>query len=127
MVVLVHKVITRVVTDKPVPNIGEIEIEEELHTSSLVIYGSYHNYTPNERLYESAMARSVGIPVAIAALAVLDGAVESISIPRPVSIRGIHGPGHISIREPVLQGMLEAGIGMSEGVAKVLVRDKRIE
>ncbi|KAJ3859108.1 Saccharopine dehydrogenase-domain-containing protein [Lentinula novae-zelandiae] len=127
MVVLVHKVITRVVTDKPVPNVGEIEIEEELHTSSLVIYGSYHNYTPNERLYESAMARSVGIPVAIAALAVLDGAVESISIPRPVSIRGVHGPGHISIREPVLQGMLEAGIGMSEGVAKVLVRDKRIE
>ncbi|KAJ3913028.1 Saccharopine dehydrogenase-domain-containing protein [Lentinula edodes] len=119
MVVLVHKVITRVATDKPVPNIDEIEIEEELHTSSLVIYGSYHNYTQNERFYESAMARSVGIPVAIAALAVLDGAVESISTPRPVSIRGVHGPGHISIREPVLQGMLEAGIGMSEGVANI--------
>ncbi|KAF8825645.1 hypothetical protein HHX47_DHR6000188 [Lentinula edodes] len=124
MVVLVHKVITRVATDKPVPNVDEIETEEELHTSSLVIYGSYHNYTQNERFYESAMARSVGIPVAIAALAVLDGAVESISTPRPVSIRGVHGPGHISIREPVLQGMLEAGIGMSESVANILVREK---
>ncbi|KAJ3805773.1 Saccharopine dehydrogenase-domain-containing protein [Lentinula aff. lateritia] len=126
IVVLVHKVITRVATDKPVPNADEIELEE-LHTSSLVIYGSYHNSTQNERFYESAMARSVGIPVAIAALAVLDGAVESISIPRPVSIRGVHGPGHISIREPVLQGMLEAGIGISEGVTKVLVRDQRMK
>ncbi|KAE9399607.1 hypothetical protein BT96DRAFT_1019391 [Gymnopus androsaceus JB14] len=86
--------------------------DEEIHTSSLVVYGSG---------YSSAMARSVGIPVAIAALAVLDGAVEPLYSAIP--IRGVHGPGHASIRECVLKGMEQADIGMKEGVRRVKVGD----
>ncbi|KAF5390911.1 hypothetical protein D9757_004030 [Collybiopsis confluens] len=92
--------------------------EEEIHSSSLVIYGGDSN-----EHYESAMARSVGIPVAIAALAVLDGAVTPISSQTmEVSIRGVHGPGHVSIREQVLEGMEKAGIGMRESMRRVKVR-----
>ncbi|KAJ4474292.1 Saccharopine dehydrogenase-domain-containing protein [Lentinula aciculospora] len=117
MVVLVHEVVTRDAVDE----CWSGEIEEEIHTSSLVIYGSYshipnHSETlisenPEERYYESAMARSVGIPVAVAALAVLDGAVDPVNI-------GVHGPGHFSIRGHVLDGMRKAGIGMKEGMKR---------
>ncbi|KAF9067905.1 Saccharopine dehydrogenase-domain-containing protein [Rhodocollybia butyracea] len=112
MVVLVHEVIT-----SSAESLSEAEREEEIHTSSLVIYGSQ---SPNGD-YESAMARSVGIPVAIAALAVIDGAVSPLRSDKEkkVTIRGVHGPGHESIRERVLQGMKDAGIGMREGVRRV--------
>ncbi|KAJ3801017.1 Saccharopine dehydrogenase-domain-containing protein [Lentinula aff. detonsa] len=219
MVVLVHEVVTRDVDTRDVDVDGdgadgenvvgengdgvngdgdkEGYIPEEIHTSSLVIYGSYYpvktstpppspSSTPNPNpnpsptstptpstnpnpnpphhyYYESAMARSVGIPVAIAALAVLDGVVEPVetynaynthnthnthntsntsntptSTPTPtpntptptpktytyprIPLRGVHGPTHVSIRERVLEGMREAGIGMREGVRRVWVR-----
>ncbi len=86
MVVLSHEFITKSVSEPLAP--------EEVHTSSLVAYGD-DKY--------SAMARTVGLPVALAALEVLDGKVP---------VRGVVGPGDASIREPVLAGMESVGLGM---------------
>ncbi|KAJ7212239.1 Saccharopine dehydrogenase-domain-containing protein [Mycena pura] len=87
MVVLGHEVIAH----KP-------GMADEVHRSSLVAYG-----TPRA----TAMARTVGLPVAIAALNVLDG---------KVAIRGVAGPTDASIYNPVLRGMEEAGLGMKEEI-----------
>ncbi|KAL0579711.1 hypothetical protein V5O48_002275 [Marasmius crinis-equi] len=71
---------------------------EEIHTSSLIAYG--------DEKY-SAMARTVGLPVALAALAVLDGRVDK-------SLKGVHGPGHETVRRAVLKGLHDVGLGMEE-------------
>ena len=89
MVVLSHEVITREKGLGP-------RAPETVYTSSLITFGGTEG---------SAMARTVGIPVAIAALNVLDGKVH---------LRGVVGPTHRSIYEPVLSGLEEAGLGMKE-------------
>lgn len=91
MVVLVHEVITK--------SNGSPSLPEEVHTSSLIAYGDGRY---------SAMARTVGLPVAIAALRVLDGKVD---------MRGVYGPGDASVREPVLKGLEEEGLGMTESIS----------
>lgn len=73
---------------------------EEIYTSSLVTYGS-----PTA----SAMSRCVGLPVAFAALRVLDGEVP---------VRGVHGPKDRTVYESVLRGLEEVGLGMKETVRK---------
>lgn len=73
---------------------------EEIHTSSLVTYG-----TPTA----SAMARCVGLPVAFAALRVLDG---------EVLVRGVHGPTDKAVYKSVLRGLEEVGLGMKESVRR---------
>lgn len=83
MVILAHEIIA-----KPLSG------PEEVHTSSLIVYGTDRH---------SAMAKTVGLPIALAALEVLDGKVP---------IRGVAGPGDVSIREPVLAGLEEEGLGM---------------
>jgi alpha-aminoadipic semialdehyde synthase len=88
MVILAHEVIAY----KP-------GLPDEVHHSSLITYG-----TPKA----SAMARTVGLPVAIAALNVLDG---------KVAIRGVAGPTDPSIYNPVLRSLEEVGLGMKETVA----------
>ncbi|KAJ7645472.1 Saccharopine dehydrogenase-domain-containing protein [Mycena polygramma] len=87
MVILAHEVIAH----KP-------GMPDEVHHSSLITYG-----TPKA----SAMSRTVGLPVAIAALNVLDDKVP---------IRGVAGPMDPSIYEPVLKGLEEVGLGMKEEV-----------
>ncbi|KAJ7319097.1 Saccharopine dehydrogenase-domain-containing protein [Mycena albidolilacea] len=87
MVVLAHEVIARA-PGRP----------EEVHRSTLVAYGG-----PKA----TAMARTVGMPVAIAALNVLDG---------KVGLRGVAGPTDASVYNAVLWGMEEAGLGMKERV-----------
>ncbi|GJJ14359.1 hypothetical protein Clacol_008623 [Clathrus columnatus] len=74
---------------------------EEVHTSTLTAYG-----TPVSGI--SAMARTVGLPVAFAALAIVNG--------RVAGTRGVCGPSMSEIYEPVLVGLEEAGIGFVEGV-----------
>lgn len=101
MVILTHEIVA--VPNEPSPDLaapsskGE---EEEVHTSTLVTYG-----TPVKGI--SAMARTVGLPVAFAALAIADGRV---------STRGVYGPSLPEIYEPVLAGLEEAGIGFVENV-----------
>jgi alpha-aminoadipic semialdehyde synthase len=71
---------------------------EEVYTSSLITYG-----TPSA----SAMARTVGLPVALAALNILDG---------KVTVRGVMGPSDPSVYGPVLRGLEEVGLGMTESL-----------
>ncbi|KAJ7095979.1 Saccharopine dehydrogenase-domain-containing protein [Mycena belliarum] len=78
---------------------------EEVHNSSLIAYG-----TPEA----TAMARTVGLPVAIAALNVLDG---------NIAVRGVTGPSDPSIYNPVLGRLEEVGLGMKE----VITTGKSVE
>jgi alpha-aminoadipic semialdehyde synthase len=92
MVVLMHEI-----TVGP-PSAHGKPVEEETHTSTLIAYG-----TPSS----SAMSRTVGLPVALAALAVLDGEVHA---------RGVQGPTMESVYGPVLRGLEASGLGMKEKV-----------
>jgi alpha-aminoadipic semialdehyde synthase len=91
LVVLGHEVITR----SEAPEQQRIEV----HSSSLVVYG-----TPTA----SAMARCVGLPIAFAALLVLDGSVR---------VRGVTGPADKSLYRGILERMEEAGLAMREAVS----------
>ncbi|KAI0041595.1 hypothetical protein FA95DRAFT_1683107 [Auriscalpium vulgare] len=74
---------------------------EEVHTSTLTVYGDAH---------ASAMARTVGLPVAFAALRVLDGDVRA---------RGVCGPTvEESVWGGVLDGLERKGLGVKEGVLR---------
>ena len=89
LVVLSHEVVAKA------PKTGE----ESIYTSSLVAYG-----TPEA----SAMARTVGLPVALATRIVLDGKVKA---------KGVWGPGmDKEVWRGVLTGLERHGIGMKESV-----------
>ena len=88
MVILHHEIIA-----EPIRNYAA---QEEVHTSSLTAYGTAAG---------SAMSRCVGLPVAFAALRVLDGGVN---------VRGVMGPTDESIYTTVLSGLEEVGLGMKE-------------
>ena len=77
------------------------------YRSTLVAYG-------NDR--HSAMARTVGIPVALAALGVLDGRI---------GVRGVQGATDESVYGPVLEGLEERGIGGGDKYATVDVFTER--
>jgi alpha-aminoadipic semialdehyde synthase len=90
MVILSHAITAR-------PQNAQEGTHEEVHTSQLVTYG-----TPEG----SAMSRTVGIPVALAALQVLDG---------KVAVRGVQGPGaEKAIYQGVLDGLVRVGLGMQD-------------
>ncbi|KZT63559.1 hypothetical protein DAEQUDRAFT_770505 [Daedalea quercina L-15889] len=72
--------------------------QAEVHTSSLIAVGDSN---------ASAMARCVGLPVAFAALHILDGGVK---------LRGVHGPTDRQVYEHLLPRLDEAGLGMKETV-----------
>lgn len=94
MVVLSHEIIAR---PRGAPN-GQ---GEEIHSSQLITYGTSS---------ASAMSRTVGLPVAFAALQVLDGKVAA---------KGVHGPNvERSVYQGVLQGLMGVGLGMQEKVVK---------
>jgi alpha-aminoadipic semialdehyde synthase len=92
MVVLSHEVIVH----------GDQQhSQQEAHRSTLVAYGDES---------ASAMAKTVGLPVAFAALDVLDGRVE---------MRGVCGPNEKEIYKSVLGKLEEVGLGMVESVEVV--------
>jgi len=91
LVVLHHEVVAR-----QTPTTQVRTPAEETYTSSLVSYG-----TPKA----SAMSRCVGLPVAFAALQVLDGGVNT---------RGVHGPTDRSVYEGVLDRLESVQLGMTE-------------
>jgi len=93
MVVLSHEIVSRP-KDVQLTNTGD----ETLFSSSLVVTG-----TPSTG--NSAMSRTVGLPLAFAALEVLDGKVSS---------RGVLGGKEVW--RAVLEGMKQVGIHMRESV-----------
>jgi len=90
LVILSHEIIAQ----------DPLSSQKEVHSSSLTTYGTSE---------ASAMARCVGLPVALAALYVLDGKVTA---------RGVQGPSaEKNIWAGVLGGLDEVGLGMRETVA----------
>ena len=67
------------------------------HTSSLVVEGENSNYT--------AMARTVGTPLAIVAKLILNG---------KISLKGVHIPVQKSVYDPVLKELNNLGIKFIE-------------
>lgn len=84
MVVLHHELGTETATGEP-----------ELFTSTLVQYGAH----------DSAMATTVGVPIALGALLCLDGRIAQ---------RGVVSPAHPEVWVPLLDGLAAHGIKMQE-------------
>lgn len=72
---------------------------EKVHTSTLTVYGDAR---------ASAMARTVGLPVAFAALRVLDGAVRATGVCGPTAEEAVW--------KGVLEGLESRGLGIRENV-----------
>ncbi|OBZ72980.1 Peroxisome biosynthesis protein PAS1 [Grifola frondosa] len=90
LVVLSHEIVTRPkVANAPLTS---FTTEEEVHTSSLITYGTAS---------ASAMSRCVGLPVAFAALQVLDGRVIA---------RGVQGPTDKNVYEHILDSLETVGL-----------------
>ena len=97
LVVLSHEVIT---TKKG-------SLDREVHTSKLITYGTDvpHTGFQGERP-ASAMARTVGLPIAIAAILVAEERFRGLS--------GVHRPTHSLIYRPMLERLAELGLVMQE-------------
>ncbi|KAI6144926.1 Saccharopine dehydrogenase-domain-containing protein [Pisolithus tinctorius] len=110
MVVLTHEIV--VVPDHALDGGLDKAVEEsaEVHTSTLITYG-----TPKA----SAMATCVGLPVAFATLAVLDGRSTAMGLGLGLG-SGVRGPTEVQgVWSAVLGRLEEAGVGMKERVRKV--------
>ncbi|KAI6024246.1 Saccharopine dehydrogenase-domain-containing protein [Pisolithus marmoratus] len=107
MVVLTHEIV--VVPDHEWDGgLDKAQMKElaEVHTSTLITYG-----TPKA----SAMATCVGLPVAFAALAILDGRSTATGLGS-----GVRGPTEVpGLWRVVLDRLEEAGVRMKERVCKV--------
>ncbi|KAF8603401.1 hypothetical protein BDV93DRAFT_442477 [Ceratobasidium sp. AG-I] len=90
LVLLSHEVITAPISPSSEPTLNEV------HTSTMAVYGSASG---------SAMSKTVGLPLAFAALRVLDGGVRA---------RGVTGPFGEEVYKPVLAGLADMGFGMRE-------------
>jgi len=75
----------------------EINGEKKQIESSLVVKGENQNYT--------AMAKTVGLPVAIAALKILQGEIKTPGVQLPISKE---------VYEPILKELKEYGVHFSE-------------
>ncbi|KAF8888387.1 Saccharopine dehydrogenase-domain-containing protein [Gymnopilus junonius] len=114
MVVLSHEVIT---TGK-VP--GYDGYKSEVHTSTLITKGTLeHNVGYEGERPASAMARTVGIPVAIAAMLVAQGKLQGF--------KGVVRPIYKDIYKPILEGLEEVGLRMVEKSSVGLEGKKTVE
>lgn len=101
MVILVHQMMS-VPSHSPVTSDPTSWEDVHSHASRLVTYGSEAG---------SAMSRTVGLPLAFAAMKVLDGQVHE---------RGVKGPSQCGkeVWRGVLDGMESVGMGMKEESAR---------
>ena len=89
--------------------------QEEVHTSTLVTYGTdAMNVGFKGERPASAMARTVGLPAAIAAMLIAEGKIILTGVRRPVERE---------IYKPVLEELAQMGIVMEERSRKLL-KDK---
>ena len=115
MVVLSNEIITqaRVKTED---DSKKTTLPATVHTSTLISYGTK---TPNvgfkgERP-ASAMARTVGIPVALAALFIADGTIQAGA----GSFTGVQSPFAPGVYNPILDGLAKVGISFVESTRAV--------
>lgn len=103
MVVLSHEIVAR-------PQGAPSGVDEEIHKSQLIAYGTDS---------ASAMSRTVGLPVAFAALQILDGKVKA---------KGVQGPNiERSIYQGVLEGLAGVGLGMHDKMVKGMSLESQLE
>ena len=101
MVVLSHEIITRQAN-----GLSEDGFLAEVHTSTLYTFGLQKPNVPFQGARPaSAMARTVGLPLAIASLLVLDGKIE---------FRGVQRPTWPQIYRPILNQLRQVGLEMRE-------------
>jgi alpha-aminoadipic semialdehyde synthase len=101
MVVLSHEIITREAN-----GLSENGFSAEVHTSTLYTFGLQKPNVPFQGARPaSAMARTVGLPLAIASLLVLDGKIE---------FRGVQRPSWLQIYGPILNQLRQVGLEMRE-------------
>ena len=99
---LSHEIITR--SKGSSASLATPTADEEVHTSSLVAYGTKE---------ASAMSRTVGLPVAFAALQILDGGGRA---------RGVQGPTDKEVYVNVLQRLEQVGLEVRESTRKGSLR-----
>ncbi|KAH8111628.1 Saccharopine dehydrogenase-domain-containing protein [Phellopilus nigrolimitatus] len=87
---------------------SQVASRDEVHYSSMEVYGTHEH---------SAMALCVGLPVAMAALRVLDGGYKEV---------GVHGPNDPAMYDFILNGMKERGLNMCHGTRKY-VKGRTVE
>jgi len=103
MVILSHEVVVRPYTaDIVSASMTGAPVQQEVHTSQLVTYGEVGG--------NSAMARTVGLPVAAATLRILNGEVRA---------RGVMAPVTSEIYLPVLDDLREQGIVLRESTSRM--------
>ena len=101
MVVLSHEIITRQHDE-----LSASGFLTEVHTSTLLTFGLRKPNIPFQGARPaSAMARTVGLPLAIASLLVLDGKID---------LRGVQRPTWPQIYRPILNKLCEVGLEMRE-------------
>lgn len=101
MVVLSHEIITRQAN-----RLSENGFLAEVHTSTLYTYGLQKPNVPFQGARPaSAMARTVGLPLAIASLLILDGRIE---------YRGVQRPSWPQMYKPILNQLCQVGLEMRE-------------
>ena len=113
MVVLSHEIITQ--QANPLSENGFLT---EVHTSTLYTFGlqkpnvPFHGARP-----ASAMARTVGLPLAIASLLVLDGKIE---------FRGVQRPSWPQIYQPILNQLRQVGLEMKEDTCTLTKSERTV-
>ena len=101
MVILNHEIVTQpYLADAVSASIAGAPMHQEVHSSILVAYGEVGD--------NSAMSRTVGLPLAAAILRILDGKVHA---------RGVMAPVESEIYLPVLDDLVEQGIVLKETVS----------
>ena len=101
MVVLSHEIITRQAN-----GLSENGFLTEVHTSTLYAFGLKKPDVPFQGARPaSAMARTVGLPLAIASLLVLEGKID---------LRGVQRPTWPQIYRPILNQLHQVGLEMRE-------------
>jgi alpha-aminoadipic semialdehyde synthase len=111
MVVLSHEIITRQAN-----GLSESGFLTAVHTSTLHTFGLHKPNVPIQGARPaSAMARTVGLPLAIASLLVLDGKIE---------FRGVQRPSWPQIYRPILNQLRQVGLEMREDT-RTLTKSER--
>ena len=122
MVVLSHEIITQAARVKGEDN-GERQhlpssLRATVYTSTLISYGTkMPNVGFKGERPASAMARTVGFPVALAALRIADGTIQTGG--GSGRLRGVQSPFAPGVYNPILEGLARVGISFEESMRAV--------
>ena len=114
MVVLSNEIITQA-RAKGEDDSKKTALPATVHTSTLISYGTkIPNVGFKGERPASAMARTVGIPVALAALFIADGTIQATG-----RFTGVQSPFVPNVYNPILDGLAKVGISFTESTRTV--------